>query len=120
MNRRILGWGILHAVLWCLVGAATTWVVAQSKRTTDRGPGAAVERISELLEELDLSPEQRDRLDEILDEYRTSVVEADRQADQQFWALADAAGLQADSAIESLFTEEQRREYHSMVNTPRR
>jgi Spy/CpxP family protein refolding chaperone len=110
-RSRILAVAILLAVFTAgtLGGAALTVAMG---RGDDRGPGHE-ERIlyaQPILKGLDLTPDQRERVERLLDDQRRKAERLMADAEPRMKALVDST----NAAIEQILTPEQREEFRQM------
>lgn len=100
----------LSTLLWVLVGAAAVglWV---GREPAGSDPVQAARRALQGAQELELSAEQWQRLQTILQTFEHQIIVEDRV----FQDKLAAAAAQADDDIESLLTPEQRQRYEMLA-----
>jgi hypothetical protein len=102
-------WVAAHAGLWLLVGAGATLLFANGRTRAPR-LSEAVDRATERLNLLDLTPAQRDALEAIRGEWRDSVLQEERAYGDRVFAAARSA----DDRIEALLSDAQRAKYREL------
>jgi hypothetical protein len=98
-----------HAGLWLLVGAGVTLLFANG-RTRRPGLADAVDRASERLKQLELTPAQLSALDSIRSEWRDAILQEERSYGDRIFSAARSA----DDRIAALLTDAQRSKYHEL------
>ena len=102
-------WIAAHAGLWLLVGAGATILFANG-RTRRPGLADAVDRASERLKLLELTPAQQSALDAIRSEWRDAVLQEERSYGDRIFSAARSA----DDRIAALLTDAQRSKYREL------
>lgn len=111
MNARSISWVVISTLLWAAVGSAVTWWLVSGSAAVPAAEAVA-ERTLERAAELQLSPEQMDRLEQILAQYQEVVL----REENSFWERVDEASRGADAEIEAMLTESQRDRYLQLIS----